>query len=71
MENYEDKKDKKYSRLMRLGSFTLGCGFLVLGAVDAMVDPFPGPETFFAGTGITLIVIGKGCSFVFLHIRHR
>ena len=54
----DDDKDKKYSRLMRVGSFVAGFGFLALGAADAMFDPFLGPETFFAGTGISLIVIG-------------
>ncbi|MEQ1846492.1 MAG: hypothetical protein ABL983_13080 [Nitrospira sp.] len=57
MNREEDDKDKQYSRIMRTGSFVAGCGFLVLGAVDAMFDPFPGPETFFAGTGVTLITI--------------
>lgn len=55
---HEDDQDKEYSRMMRVGSFVAGIGFLGLAAADAMFDPFPGPETFFAGTGVSLIVIG-------------
>jgi hypothetical protein len=35
-------------------------GFILvgLGAVDAMFDPFPGPETALFTAGIGLIVIG-------------
>jgi len=51
-------RHRKYTFAMRVGAFAGGVGFLALAAADAMFDPFPGPETFFAGTGITLIGIG-------------
>jgi hypothetical protein len=50
--------DKRFSPMMRVGSFSVGCVFMVLAGVDAIFDPFPGPETFFATTGIALITIG-------------
>lgn len=54
----DDEKSKIYSRGMRLGAFVAGGGFLTLAAVDAMINPFPATEKFFAGTGIALMAIG-------------
>lgn len=51
------RDDERYTLWMRVSSFAAGVSFLGLAAADAMFDPFPGPETFFAGTGIVLIGI--------------
>ena len=49
--------EKKVKFWARAASGVAGVGFLVLAGVDAAMDPFPGPETFFATTGITLLGI--------------
>jgi len=48
----------RLSFLGRAGA--LGCGFTLvgLGAVDAMFDPFPGPETAFFTVGVALVIVG-------------
>ena len=54
----EKQRLTKATRQMRIASFFGGCGCLVLSVVDAIADPFPGLETFFALTGVSLVTIG-------------
>ncbi|MGF1462513.1 MAG: hypothetical protein ACFB2Z_05020 [Maricaulaceae bacterium] len=42
----------------RFGSLVAGFGLIGLGAVDAVFDPFPGPETALFTAGVGLIVVG-------------
>jgi len=47
----------KVSLLGRTYCLAFGVGFVILGVLDAVYDPFPGPETFFTGTGIALLTL--------------
>ena len=49
-------EDIKQARDFRKLAFGFGTFFLALGACDGMVDLFPAPSEFFAGTGVSLIV---------------
>jgi hypothetical protein len=51
-------KEDRLSYFGRAGSLIAGFILVGLGAVDAMFDPFPGPETALFTAGIGLIVIG-------------
>jgi hypothetical protein len=48
----------KLSYYGRGGALIAGFLLVILGAADAMFDPFPGPETALFTAGIGLIVIG-------------
>jgi hypothetical protein len=51
-------REDRLSYLGRAGSLIAGFVLVGLGAVDAMFDPFPGPETALFTAGVGLIVIG-------------
>jgi hypothetical protein len=52
-----DSPEKKVKLWTRAACGVGGVGFLILAAVDATMDPFPGLETYFASTAITLLGI--------------
>jgi hypothetical protein len=57
----EEKQPSGADRLSYLGrAGALASGFILvaLGAIDAVFDPFPGPETALLTAGIALIVVG-------------
>ena len=52
-----DNNDDHVSAIGRIGALGSGFGFLLLGAVDAVLDPFPSPETGFFTVGVALVAL--------------
>ncbi len=51
-------EEDKLSYIGRTGALASGFFLIGLGVVDAVFDPFPGPETALFTVGLGLIVIG-------------